>query len=379
MYTNIWYTAAFSKAVTDGPRHVKMLGRDFVLFRDAGGTAHCLSNVCCHRGAPLDQGTCHGDGTLSCCQHGWRFGGDGRCSEIPAAPEGAQIPKAARVDSYPVEERYGMIWVLLGDEPEKAPSIPDFPECGADGWRWIEYEEQWDANYHWAKFSNLDYVHLPVVHGQPWNGGIRPPEHKVEYLDETSLAAEIRVKTKRPRGLWSKVRKAETDVRSRMKFYLSGLTIKVDVEIGGAGTGMRFIALDMSTPVDERTTTMRFLFGRNFLTKPFADKNHLKRNLKNVREDQVIAEAQLPKVMPAVPDSRTLLTDPEDTIVKEYWNILAAHRAKGWQIDREALERAERKGGYHVIPSPARRADPDGWVYDAVPRLDPSSLSQAAE
>lgn len=377
MFTNVWYTAAFSKDVADQPKMVKMLGREFVLFRDSAGRVRCLSNVCCHRGAPLHQGVCHSDGTLACCQHGWRFGGDGACTLMPAADDGAPIPKEARVDSYPVDERYGLVWVFLGDEPEAAAPIPDFPECDAEGWRWIEHEEIWDANVHWAKFSNLDYVHLPVVHGQPWNGGIRPPAHKVEYLDETSLAAEIRVKTKPPSGIWSKLRPAGREVCSRMKFYLSGFTIKVDVEIGGAGSGMRFIALDMSTPIDERTTMMRFLFGRNFLPKKMADKGHLKRNLKNVREDQVIAEAQQPKVLPDVPDPRTLLTDPEDRMVREYWNILAKLRGKGWQVDRQKLEAAEQAGGYHVIPSPARRADPEGWVYDAVPRLDPAFLKAA--
>lgn len=352
-----------------------MLGRDFVLFRDSAGQVSCLSNVCCHRGAPLDQGVYHSDGTLACCQHGWRFGGDGCCTQIPAARDGATIPKGARVDSYPVQERYGIVWVLLGDEPKEAPPIPDFPECDADGWRWLEHEEEWAANYHWAKFSNIDYAHLPIVHQQLWNGGSRPPEHEVEYIDATSLSTGIRVRTQRPSGLWGRLRSAEREVRSRLNFYLSGFTLKVDVEIGGAGTGMRFIALDMSTPIDERRTTMRFLFGRNFMTKPFADKGHLRRNLKNLHEDQFIAEAQLPKVLPAIPDSRALLTDPEDKVVKEYWKILAKHRAMGWQIDREALERAEKLGGYHVIPSPARRTSPKDWVYDVVPRIDPARIS----
>lgn len=378
MFTNVWYTAAFSKDVTSAPKHVKMLGRDFVLFRDADGAVHCLSNVCCHRGAPLSQGVQQPDGTLACCQHGWRFGGDGRCSMMPALPEGGEIPKAARVDSYPVEERYNMIWVLLGDDPDAAAPIPDIPEFSAEGWRWIEYEETWDANYHWAKFSNLDYVHLPVVHGQTWNGSVRPPAHKVEYLDETSIGTGIRVKTKRPKGLWSMLRPPETEVQSRMKFYLSGFTIKVDVEIGGAGTGMRFVVLDMSTPIDENTTTMRFLFGRNFMPYKWADKGTLKRNLKNVREDQVIAEAQLPRV-PTLPDANSLMTDPEDEMVKEYWSIMEQQRGKGWQIDHPALEQAEQRGSYHVIPSPARKADPESWVYKPVPRVTVDSLKHAAE
>lgn len=155
-----------------------------------------------------------------------------------------------------------------------------------------------------------------------------------------------------------------------MGFFLSGLTIKVDVEIGGAGTGMRFIALDMSTPIDERTTTMRFLFGRNFLTRAFADKNHLKRNLKNVREDRAIAEAQMPRVLPKVPEANLLMTEPEDRVAKEYWAIFGRLRAKGWQIDREALGAAAQLGGYPVIPSPARRANPNDWVHGVVPLVD---------
>ncbi len=380
MFTNVWYTAAFGDNLKDEPLSVKMLGRDFVLFRDAEGKAHCLSNVCCHRGAPLSQGQCHDDGTLACCQHGWRYGGDGCCTLIPAAEDGLPIPPSARVDSYPVEEKYSMIWVLLGDEPEVAPPILDMPEYEADGWRTVRSEEVWDANYHWAKFANLDYVHLPVVHGTPWNGGIRPPAHEVTYLDDHSLGAQITVKTPGARGEWGKLRDPqESTVTSRMKFYLSGFTIKVDVEIGGTGTGTRFIAYDMSTPIDETTTQMRFLFFRNFMLDPAKDDDHLKRNFKNIGEDRVIAEAQLPSIPPTMPGPSTIFTDPEDKVVREYWNILAKLRNKGWQIDRKALLEAERIGGYHVIPSPARKADPDNWVYEAVPRIDPETLALAAE
>jgi len=374
MYTNVWYSAAFSKDVTNVPHHARMLGRDFVLFRDADGQARCLSNVCCHRGAPLDQGQLHSDGTLACCQHGWRYGGDGRCTLIPAAEDDAAVPKAARVDSYPVEEKYSLIWVLLGDDPDRAPPILAVPEYEAEGWRLVTWEEIWDANYHWAKFSNLDYVHLPVVHKTLWNGGIRPPSHEVEYLDDYSLGTQITVKTPSARGEWGTLRdSSETTVTSRMKFYLSGLTIKVDVEIGGTGTGTRFIAYDMSTPIDDNTTQMRFLFFRNFMLDPKKDDDHLKRNFKNIGEDRKIAEAQLPRIPPPFPAGNTIFTDPEDKMVREYWTILGKLRDKGWQIDRKTLREAEDIGGYHVIPSPARKADPEGWVYDSVPRFHPGT------
>ena len=118
MYINLWYVASFSSELKDEPVKVRMLNRDFVLFRDADGKAHCLSNVCPHRGVSLAQGKCLEDGTLQCPQHGWRFAGDGLCTSIPSQSDGFEMPPGARVDSYPTEERHGLIWALLGEVRE---------------------------------------------------------------------------------------------------------------------------------------------------------------------------------------------------------------------------------------------------------------------
>lgn len=65
MFTNFWYvaeeSAAFVGGPDGGPVHTRMLGQDFVLFRDAAGTVHCLSNLCVHRGASLAHGKVKGD------------------------------------------------------------------------------------------------------------------------------------------------------------------------------------------------------------------------------------------------------------------------------------------------------------------------------
>ena len=56
MFINFWYAAEESKNLTDEPMHVRLLSQDFVFFRDSSEKAHCLSNVCCHRGASLAHG-----------------------------------------------------------------------------------------------------------------------------------------------------------------------------------------------------------------------------------------------------------------------------------------------------------------------------------
>ena len=44
MYINFWYVADESKNITDQPLKKKMLGQNFVLFRDSKGKVKCLSD-----------------------------------------------------------------------------------------------------------------------------------------------------------------------------------------------------------------------------------------------------------------------------------------------------------------------------------------------
>ena len=53
MIINQWYVAEEVANITDKPKRVKLLGFDFVLFRDGSGNINCLSDVCIHRGASL--------------------------------------------------------------------------------------------------------------------------------------------------------------------------------------------------------------------------------------------------------------------------------------------------------------------------------------
>jgi len=133
MFINFWYPACLSSELTEIPLKVKMLGCNFALFRDADGKANCLSNVCIHRGGSL---TCRGDqikskvvnGNIQCPYHGWQVDGSGKCVDIPSMEAGAKIPERARIDAYPVQEKYGIVFAFLGDLPEdERPPILEAP------------------------------------------------------------------------------------------------------------------------------------------------------------------------------------------------------------------------------------------------------------
>jgi len=82
--------AAASELSADQPVAARLLGQDWVLWRDAEGHARAAPDRCPHRGTRLSLGrVCEGE--LQCPYHGWRFAADGRCSRIPAQP-GFQPP-----------------------------------------------------------------------------------------------------------------------------------------------------------------------------------------------------------------------------------------------------------------------------------------------
>jgi len=108
-----------------GPLPVMLLGEKLVVALIDGAPV-VLRDRCAHRSTALSVGSIE-DGGLRCAYHGWRYGPDGRCVEIPAMPDGP-IPPRARVDSFPARLEYGIVWVCLDDRAQ----LP-LPPCPAFG------------------------------------------------------------------------------------------------------------------------------------------------------------------------------------------------------------------------------------------------------
>jgi phenylpropionate dioxygenase-like ring-hydroxylating dioxygenase large terminal subunit len=376
LFANVWYIAEWSENLTDQPVKVRMLGRDFVLFRAASGKAVCLSNTCCHRGASLAQGKCQADGTLSCPFHAWRYDSSGRVRMVPSAAAPTEgIHPAARVDSYPTEERHGFIWVFLGDRPEDAHPLWDMPENADPAWRKVTFTDTWKANVHWTKMVDLDQVHLNAVHGIALNeeNPFRPSEHHVEYLPNGFRTHLVSYPPPRG-GAWAAVRKERAAINSWLTFYLPGFTLYGKVEIG---PGFSNVFYSIGTPIDEENTRLFFVAFRNFLLEPDKDKDHLERNLRNVYQDKAIAENHWPRRAPDLAEWPRINIDREDRLMQAYWQYMRELRQRGWQLDRLALDAAERDGEVRTIPSPGRREQGSQWVYRTVP-LVPAVESAAS-
>jgi phenylpropionate dioxygenase-like ring-hydroxylating dioxygenase large terminal subunit len=386
MYTNVWYVAARSEDLKDEPFLVRMLGCDFVLYRDLKGEAACLSNVCPHRGASLADGKTDGNGSLACPYHGWQFNGQGQCTLIPSRrdEDPQDVAPGIKTDAYPTVEKYGFISTFLGDEPENAAPLFEIKEWDDEAFRGTPYSEVWNANYHWAKFSNLDLVHLPVVHGiqfQNQENPIAPPPSEVEDLENGFTLVYYPSAGIRKGGKWEDLRDGDEakKVKSQLVFGTAGFMLHGKVEIGGVGSGMHNVFYEFSTPIDEQTTAMHYIFFRNFMLDPNVDEEHVKRNLANVHQDKAIAEAQRPKIAMVEPDPDGFYTEDEDPLIKRYWNLMAGMREWGWQIDRQTWAEAGRDGRCRVVPSPLRGKETKGWAHDPVPRFAKGSAFRTVQ
>jgi len=351
---NNWYVAAESTEIGEKPLPVRMLGCDFVLFRTPSGEAACLSAVCCHRGGDLSRGQRLGD-CIQCPYHGWEYDRHGRCTKMPALGEDARPPKRARVDAYPVEERYGYAWVFLGDmAPDERPALPDFlPMYADDSWRIVRLRRDWSANWARVHENLLDASHLFLVHSF---GRHLPAKTTVWPADKTEWGGHI--VQKYPATTAGTVR-AETTVT--LDFSIIGLMHKNDQQMAN---GYDQIIWNCLTPVDAYNTRNFGLHFRNARKSPEHDAETLKAIQWGLAEDAAVVEYLQPRLMPESPAGELWLRT--DNMERLYRDQAMDFARRLGAIDVRRLEDLARDRVL-VIPSPGRREDPDGWVHARVP------------
>ena len=120
-----WHPIAISSTLTsDRPHRTRLLGEDLIVFRDGNGRAGVVFERCAHRGTSLYFGRIEDDG-IRCCYHGMKFDTQGHCLEQACEPERGRRRDAIRQPWYPVEERYGLVFVYMGP-PERKPALPRY-------------------------------------------------------------------------------------------------------------------------------------------------------------------------------------------------------------------------------------------------------------
>ena len=378
MLINLWYVAEWSDKLKDRPVRVKMLGQKFVLFRDENGNAHCLSDVCLHRGGSLGGGWTNGN-CVVCPYHGWRYNPDGTVAYVPSEGDDFKVPKRMRIDAYPVEERYGMIWVFLGDLPEDQRfPIPEVEEYDDPQWRMLTSEFTWKAEAARVVENGIDIAHASFVHPMFGKPESAQENHivKVESGEWWGKSENLQFPPKfKDNWIRKRMRKEGQPTATFPHWYLPGMVARIRIDINKK---MSIVMFDANTPVDENTTRTFAIQFRNFFKHPFFDKGSLKRLNRILEEDATIVQAAAPNYLP---DS---LANEMSVGDDQFMRTFRAARRKcieehGWKIDQKEVRKHD---GEKVltIPCPARRTESGvKWVIDTVPLVAPLRSSSPLE
>ena len=163
MLRRYWWPVGFSALVKEksSPTKIRLLGEDFVLFRDGGGRLGLVDLHCSHRGTSLEFGRVEDQG-IRCCYHGWLYDVNGRCLEQPAEPADSTFKDRIQHPAYKAQEIAGFIFAYIGPEP--APLLPPYDlffeengerviGAGTEYCNWLQRAE-----------NSVDQTHLVALH-----------------------------------------------------------------------------------------------------------------------------------------------------------------------------------------------------------------------
>ncbi len=204
-----WQPFALAGEATSKPKRVKILSEDLVLFRDGTGQVGLLYPRCMHRGTDLIYGKVEQQG-IRCCYHGWLFGAEGHCLEIPTE-KNEKLRDNIRQPWYPVIEEFGLLFTYMGP-PDREPQFPTFSiaedlaaheriaayrsESGPNGPH-PKIAAKSDYNW-WQMYDNwMDPFHVCVLHFSINGPQFSPnlgilPEVRFEQTDDGVISIQKR-------------------------------------------------------------------------------------------------------------------------------------------------------------------------------------------
>jgi 3-ketosteroid 9alpha-monooxygenase subunit A len=134
-----WHCLGLADRFRDAvPHAVEAFGTKLVVFADSAGNLHVLDAYCRHMGGDLSRGTIKGD-AIACPFHDWRWGGNGRCAQIPYA---RRVPVAARTRSWRTLEQNKQLFVWHDPQANPPPEDVTIPRiegaysAGWSNWTW---------------------------------------------------------------------------------------------------------------------------------------------------------------------------------------------------------------------------------------------------
>jgi 5,5'-dehydrodivanillate O-demethylase len=160
-----WHpVAGVDELARDPIKPLRLLGEDWVLYRDLSGQYGLVARRCAHRNADLAYGMVEAHG-IRCSYHGWQYAADGRCTEQPfedVVDPTHRLRAQACLRAGEVRALAGLLWVYLGPAP--APELPDWEAFHwRNGFVQAVFAEV-PCNWLQTQENSIDPVHFEWMH-----------------------------------------------------------------------------------------------------------------------------------------------------------------------------------------------------------------------
>lgn len=270
---NYWYAAATSPDVNARrPIARTILEERIALYRTRAGEPVAILDRCLHRNAPLSEGDLFDD-CIGCPYHGWTYDRTGRCVNIPAEGENGGCPSGLALETFPVREQDGLVWVWMGgaDHPPDRDPFP-MPYHAVDGWERYYMVTEFDNGVTALVENFMDVPHTVFVH----KGWFRSRSRKSVDMKVERTADSVLCTYDQPQdviGFTGRILNPKgLPMTHTDRFYMPNVT-RVDYTFGDAESG--FVITSQCTPTGPHTslvfTLISFRVGRvlNPLIRPF--------------------------------------------------------------------------------------------------------------
>lgn len=188
MLRRYWHPVCTSAQLSEAdapPLRVRLLGEDYVAFRDSLGRVGVMEELCMHRGASLALGRVEEDG-IRCLYHGWKFSVDGAVLDTPNNQDPKYRTKM-KAPSFPVREEGGIVWAYVGPK-ELEPSFSRYAFMDTTPEHRVVLRINVNCNYLQLVEGGEDTSHVGVLHTNMARPGWKDKEFK-RNMDEVNPAA----------------------------------------------------------------------------------------------------------------------------------------------------------------------------------------------
>jgi vanillate O-demethylase monooxygenase subunit len=317
---NMWYVGAWAHEVTRDPLQRWMLDEPLVFYRTEAGESVVLDDRCPHRFAPLSIGRVVGD-AIECGYHGFTFNPDGNCILMPGLEK---TPPKVCVRSYPVAEKWGWIFVWMGEADQADEAlIPDYHWLDDPEWVGKGGTMHVEGNYRLLFENLMDLTHAKFLHKTTLStDSVTEFPVKVE-ADDTHVNMKRKMENiPNTSPLWTKVggfTQAVTQWQDVTYTPPNNVVINMGVYSAEGTTEnkeIEFRILNALTPETKDTSNYFWAITRNFkLDDEELTQMAYESNKEAFLEDQWIVEKQH-AMMQTMPDARPILFPHDKAVVK---------------------------------------------------------------